>query len=361
MKVLLVGEYSGLHFNLYEGLSQYKYLTVDLMSDGDGFKGFGRNIDIKGYTTNKIMYTITRVFKEIVTVLFLPKYDIIQIINPLVFSRFGPSLFLMFCLRKKAKKIVLLAVGDDYYYWKSYRENKFNYSPHKDILKIDKKTSKDVWESKRLQILNNYVVKICDAIVPGASDYVVGYIGNEKLKSIIKFPINIEKIIIHKINIEKNDSKIKILHGVQKGREGFKGTHYVDQAMNEILKKHSETVEYIRPVSVPFNEYIKLLGEADIVIDQVNSLEAGMNGLFSLVMGKIVVGGNEDILNLNPEIKSPVFNITPNVSHIVEVIEKLIARKNEFKILSQKSQEYVEKIHSHIKIAKEFKELYQKI
>jgi len=334
-------------------------LKVDILSDGDGFKSFKRTIDIKGFTSNKVIYTITRVFREIYAVLLLPKYDVIQIINPLVFSRFGPSKLLMYLLRKKAKKMVLLAVGDDYFYWKAYRDGKFMYSPHKDVMKLDKNIITDVWETKRLKELNEYLITKVDAIVPGMPDYEIGYKNHPKLYPLINYPINLSKIEF-KANKCLPTDKIKIFQGVQRGREGFKGTNYVDQAMQVILQKYPDEVEYFRPVSIPFEQYIAMLTKANVLIDQVNSYGSGMNGLFGLAMGKIVLGGNEPV-NCENYNDSPIFNIKPDVEQIIETIEKVIKMKDSFELMAIKNREYIENHHSHYKIANDFLELYNKL
>jgi hypothetical protein len=360
VKILLVGEYSGLHLNLYEGLLNYPNMQVDLMSDGDGFKKFERTIDIKGISKNKLIYTITRIIKEIYAVIRLKEYDVIQVINPLVFSRFGPAKFLIYCLRKKTNKLIMLAVGDDSYYWKAYREGKFLYSPHPYILDIDGKQGFSCWETRRYKFLNNYLIKVSDVIVPGLLEYSLGYANNPKLHKVINFPVNLEKLPPPVIKFYSEGEKIKIIHGVQKGREGFKGTNFIDLAMDEVLIKYRDLVEYIRVENIPFQDYIKILNQSHIIIDQVNGYGSGMNSLFSLAMGKIVLGGNEQIEDYDNVI-TPVFNITPNVKQIISVLEEVISLRNEFHLLSKKSIDYIQNNHSHFKIALEYIDLYKSI
>lgn len=360
MKILLIGEYSGLHLNLYEGLLIYPNIQVDLMSDGDGFKKFERTIDIKGISKNKLIYTITRIIKEIYAVIRLKKYDVIQVINPLVFSRFGPAKFLIYCLRKKSNKLIMLAVGDDSYYWKAFREGKFIYSPHPYILDIDRNQVFSCWETRRYKLLNNYLLKLSDAIVPGLLEYSIGYANSPKLHRVINFPINLNKLPTPVINYYLEGEKIKIIHGVQKGREGFKGTNFIDIAMNEVLTKYPDIVEYIRVENVSFPDYLKILNQSHIVIDQVNGYGSGMNSLFSLAMGKIVLGGNEQIEGFE-NINTPVFNITPNVKQIISVLDEVISSRNDFHLLSKKSIDYIQNNHSHVNIAFEYIDFYNSI
>ena len=118
MKVLLIGEYSGVHVNLKKGLAKtHPEVQVTLVSNGDRFKNFDRDIDIRGYESNLYLYTATRLIKELNFILQSDKfYDVIQIINPDIFSRFLPLQWVYKILRKKCNKFILLAAGDDYYF-----------------------------------------------------------------------------------------------------------------------------------------------------------------------------------------------------------------------------------------------------
>lgn len=46
MKILLVGEYSGVHYNLYKALVELNY-KVDTLHDGDSYKNFPASIELK--------------------------------------------------------------------------------------------------------------------------------------------------------------------------------------------------------------------------------------------------------------------------------------------------------------------------
>ena len=84
---------------------------------------------------------------------------------------------------------------------------------------------------------------------------------------------------------------------------------------------------------MPLKEYLKALKQSNIVIDQVNSYSLGMNGLFALAMGKVVLGGSEKESLKSQGIKnSPVINVLPSKESIIEAIDLLVKDKN--KILS---------------------------
>ena len=50
MKILLIGEYSNVHWSLAEGLRQLGH-QVTVVSDGDGWKNYPRDVDITRQST----------------------------------------------------------------------------------------------------------------------------------------------------------------------------------------------------------------------------------------------------------------------------------------------------------------------
>ena len=97
------------------------------------------------------------------------------------------------------------------------------------------------------------------------------------------------------------------------------------------------------------------MDQTNIVIDQASSYSSGMNGLFALAMGKIVLGGAEpESLHSFGVSSSPIYNILPEPLDIVAKIETLIDQKSDFEILGQKSRNFVEEQHNYIKIAENY-------
>ena len=60
MKILLLGEYSNVHWTLAEGLRQLGH-HVTVVSDGDGWKNYPRDISLKrqsNQTTDSLKYLL---------------------------------------------------------------------------------------------------------------------------------------------------------------------------------------------------------------------------------------------------------------------------------------------------------------
>ena len=114
MKILLLGEYSNVHWTLAEGLRKLGH-NVTVVSNGDFWKDYPRDIDI-----SRKPGKIGGIKLYIKLLRMLPKlrgYDIVQLINPLFFELKAERLFFFYnYLRKHNRKIVLGAFGMDLTY-----------------------------------------------------------------------------------------------------------------------------------------------------------------------------------------------------------------------------------------------------
>lgn len=355
LKILLLGEYSGVHTDLRDTLKKLGY-QVDLSSNSDGFKKIGNsNVAFPLPPTKNLLI---RIFRKLIFFLWNKKkyfgYDIVQLIDHDIFgsSYIGYNYAVLKKIKKHSRKIFLLSVGSSYYYYKLI-EN-LRYHPlidHIELDGIDERIFK-----KRSNQLNNYkVAQLVDGIIPSTYSYRLAYKNFVNLKDTIPFPVNLEKIkLTEQIFI---DGKVTILHGLL--RPGFKGTKFIIPAMEKLKKKYPDKVEIIIDGKMPFENYKKILSEVNILVDQALSYEYGMNALYAMAMGKVVLSGNE------PESREdigrediPVINILPNEDDIYSKLEKLILNKDQIIKTGRESRKFVEEVHDSVLIAKKYLEAW---
>ena len=351
LNILLLGEYSNYHNNLAKGLKHLNHNVV-LANAGDHYKNFYRDIDLSYQSNNKFLTNIKRIWIENTKINSFKDFDIIQIINPNVFSRFGNNIQLFKKLIFNNKKVFLSAVGDDYFWWKAYREGKFNKSPHGGALKDEKKT-KSIWETSNSFIdANRFLAENVHGIIPGSLSYEIPYKHFSNCRKVILQPINTEEY-----NSLENTLKDKIIfyHGAQLGRYGFKGTNAIDKAMNTMVSKYPSDLTYLRTDSLPYNKYIQIINKTNILIDQTNFIEPTMNALISMLMGKVVMGGCEDVFLKTHKLKqTPLINITNDANQIYSQVEWILDNKEEVMKLSITGREFVKNNHDTIHIAQKF-------
>ena len=131
-------------------------------------------------------------------------------------------------------------------------------------------------------------------------------------------------------------------------------------AFDKLREKHKDDAEFIAAGGLPFDEYMKIIDRTNVVVDDANSYSFCMNALFSMLKGKIVMGGAEPEGNAELGYEDvPVVNICADVDQICNAIEYIISRKDEIEEWGLKSRKFVEKYHDYKKIAQQYLNQFQ--
>lgn len=348
MKILLLGEFSALHKNLKEGLIALGH-DVTVAASGDGFKKIPVDISFDSRFKGKLGKVLHR-FNVFFKLSKLKGFDIVQIINPYIFGTSNfPRKYFITQIIKNNGKFFLLGAGSDSYYWR-YGQKKLEYGPFEDTLKYDLELKNSPLESDRAFNFNRWLVERSKGVIPIMYDYEIGYKSIDNKLNTIPIPIN-----TYKIKYQENivGDKIVIFHGLS--RYGFKGTRHVEKAFDHLRKKYPNDLELIIDGNLPLDKYLDLMSRTNVVIDQMNSYSLGVNGVYALAMGKVVMGGAEpESLKSHNVESSPVINLKPDHNSIITEIEKLLSNRDSIKTIGYESRKYAEETHCHIKVAQQY-------
>lgn len=352
MKVLLLGEFSALHKNLKEGLLELGHEAV-VAAHGDGFKKVPCEISLDSNLSGIFRKIDTR-FKPFYKLKELTGFDIVQLVNPYVFRyKYFPTEFFYKKIEQSNQKFFLLGAGDDAYFWK-YGRNALSYGPFDDFLKYDHGSENFHMNTEESFYFNERVTKLVDGIIPIMYEYEVCYANHPKRLPTIPIPMN-----MNKIQYEENKPvrKLTVFHGLN--RYGFKGTRHVEEAFDYLSQKYPNDLELIIDGKMPLNEYLEVMKRTNVVIDQMYSYSLGVNGVYALAMGKIVMGGAEpESLNSLGVDSSPVINLKPNAQSIIDEVEKLLEKRNQISDLGYQSRIFAEQVHGHTKVAQQYIETW---
>jgi hypothetical protein len=349
MKILLLGEFSAFHKNLQVGLREHGH-DVTLASSGDGFKQVRGDINypkIKSYSfTGKMKYR----YKYFQFIKKINNYDIVQLISPNIFPARGfPFKEAFNSLKTKNKKVFLVAAGSDALYW-TIAKKKMRYGPFSDVLKYDLNKEKSSFQSMYNLNRDTWIADNVDGIIPCAYEYKISYDSFSKIRNPIPIPLDLTSI---KLKVNKVNNQVKIFHGLS--RYGFKGTRHIESAFKKLNKKYGSLISLKIDGKMNLNSYLQVLDKANIIIDQVNTFSYGVNAVYGLAMGKVVMGGAEpeckEILDVD---ELPVINLLPNPDHIVEKVSKIIDEKESIVNIGNRSRIFVEKLHDCRKIAEKY-------
>jgi hypothetical protein len=111
---------------------------------------------------------------------------------------------------------------------------------------------------------------------------------------------------------------------------------------------------------MPLDEYLEFLKGVNVVVDQAYSVSAGVNALYNMAMGKVVLGGgDQEFLDELGVKESPLIQIKPSVEDIEFELEKIIINRNEIERVGKLSRSFVERHHNYSLVARKYLEVWE--
>lgn len=367
MKILFLGDYSGYHATLARALREQGH-DCTVVSSGSRCMDTERDIDVTrkpgflgsvSYLAN-ILRLVSR-FKD---------FDIVQLVNPGFFQLRPDKLRYFFDkLKRQNEKIFLTMAGSDSLFVQSmvstdilrYSEFKVNDVPT--TYAFENNATIKAWLGDELLDYCGYIYNNVDGAISALYEYHVAAELHESISSLLYGGIPIDVVNIPFRPLDKNpDEPINILVAYKSEYKIFKGADRLLQAAQALERKYPERCKIKIASDLPLNEYMKLMADSDVVLDQLYSYTPATNALQAMALGKIVVSGAEDEFYefIGEKNLRPIFNVPPNDQRIYDTLEKIIFLPTEaIRRLSYAGREFVEKHNASDIVAKRFLEAWQ--
>ncbi len=368
MRILLFGDASGFHATLAIGLRALGH-DVTVASHGSYWMDTPRDIDLRrrsGKLGGAILWTRLR------TTLShrLKGYDIVAITNPvLVEQRPHRCRELFDWLKRHNRRIVLTALGTDTPYVemcvdpaKPLRYNEWRLpdgspSPyaleHPEILQA--------WLQDPLRDLCSHVYDNVDGVISALYEY---HIAASRCLPAEKLAYGGIPIQTKAVTPPSTSTPITLFLGRHRSRVAEKGTDRLEWVAREVNRLRPDKTRVQIVENLPFAEYTNLLGQADIVFDQLYSYTPATNALMAMARGQITVSGGEPEYYdfIGHEGVKPIVNIIPGCEQeTVAQLVKLIDSPQDLYDLRVASPQFVEAHNSVEVVAKRFETFYQSL
>lgn len=367
MNILIIGEYSGFAKNLALGFRSLGHETV-VFGNLDGWKKLPQaegtilfpspqNIKLGTLPIKR-----TWVFRGFINYLRFKKcinkykshFDVVLVVN-YEFIRLNYECWYAYFSFSDIKKVLnpkgkiyLSACGDDYPYLDYVKE--FRYCPP-----IDYKRN-SYFKRRRMSIFFQ-TTKNIQGVIPVMYEYAVAYraiSSKYSLRICNTIPLPVDRESLHFNNTIRD--KIVILHG--KSRKS-KGGEFIIPALQKLQEKYPDRVEILIKGGIPLTEYLSLVDSANIIVDQCWGYSYGMNAIFSMAMGKIVLSGNEKECEQEFGCKVPIVNILPDVDDIFTKLENLILQPAEkLSTLAKESYDFCNRFHRADVVASQYVKIF---
>ena len=382
MKILLVGEYSNVHWILAQGLRALGH-TVTVVSDGDHWKDYPRDIDLRrrslGPTdTLRYIFDIRRIWPR------LRDYDIVQLINP-VFLDLRPHRILPYYrqLRHRNGRLFLGSFGiDKPWVEEGLKPDTFRYS---DFYLYGQRRYNDFTREMEANWLGpkgdlfDLIADDCDGIVASLYENyrccqpryaaklhfvpfpVPDNIGEEKSEK-LKEKSEKLKEKSEKFKIQNSKLNLNFFIGIQRNRSEYKGTDIMLRALQRLQASHPREMRIVKAENVPFAQYQAMMDGSHVLLDQLYSYTPAMNGLLAMSKGLVLVGGAEPehYALLGEDQLRPIVNVQPTEDDVVRQIEhRLLLHPDDVRQLSLQSQLYVRRHHDPIAVAQRYIKIWE--
>lgn len=366
MKILLIGEASYVHNTLKAGLRQLGH-EVTHASDGNNWHNSPRDIDLRrdmrwGWLSGLwVLWQLWRHRRQ-----FMGN-DVVQVHN-YFFLPLRPrwSYWLMRWLRRHNKIIVKGCWGDDPQVMRSQAMGLPRYNDtHVNGVAINVEENRERVAEQELKECQETWLKVtqcADALVPCLYEYFINYDVEPFRQRLHYIPLPIE--IPENPDVKGRGDKIMVLVGVQPDRDYMKGANIMCQWVEQVARESNGRVVVKRVESVPYDEYCRLLDEADVLVDQLYSYTPSMNSLAAMARGTVVIGGGEEEYYdfIGEKELRPIINMRPGCDEEnLQTLRRALLVPGRIEDLSRQSITFVRRHHDHIKVSRMYERLYSEL
>lgn len=145
----------------------------------------------------------------------------------------------------------------------------------------------------------------------------------------------------------------------------MKGAMKIAAFVEEVARRHPGKVQIKYVEGVPYDEYMRLLAEADVLVDQLYSYTPSMNSLAAMARGTVVIGGGEEEYYefIGEDTLRPIINVRPDVSdeENIATIERALFTDGTLERMRCESVEFVHKYHDYRHVAEQYEQLYRSL
>jgi len=379
MRILLIGDYSGLHSALKKGLMQHPTVEeVLLLSDGDKFKDLDVDQSLRPIWVETVVGTF---FRKAIHKIFrwdiaeIEKgwraqsklknccdFDVVQLINdrPIQTLPFWEKRILQ-RLFKQNKCVFLLSCGIDVFgldYLSKHPEETSLLQP----LWADPNLQANyayvhLYQKKGVIQTQQFIVEHCQGIIASDFDYVNPNKEHSKYLGLIPHPVCIEAPMPNR----EINGPVSIFLGINPGNYYQKGIPYFEKALEEIQRKYGNQVQITIAKQLSYKEYQKYKAKAHIVLDQLFSKDQGYNALESMAMGQVVfTGADADFLKYyNLKEDQVCIQARPDLDDLVEKLSQLIENKESIQTIGKQAAQFVTDVHACQTVAKQYLNLWE--
>lgn len=370
MKILFVGDASNMHNCLAQAMRELGHTAV-VASNGSHWMDTSRDINLKRGPGR--LGALRYVIDVLRTLPQMRGFDVVVTCGHIFLDLKPGKVRRVFdWLKRHNRCMVLGALGTDYVYYhachdgKTYRYSDFmvgdNLSPY--ALSSEYQTKhENNWELPLMREHSEHILNNIDGAISCLWEYHECY--KPLLGDRLAYGgIPIDTKYVEPRTLDREPEKVKFFIGIQRDRNILKGTDQLLEAAQRTVDRYPNLCELKVVENIPYEEYVKLLNESHVLLDQLYSYTPATNALLAMARGLVAVSGAEpEYYDLIGEHENqPIINVSPLIEGDIDAkLEWIVQNKHLLPDLSRHSREFVEKHNESHVVAKRHLEFYEKI
>jgi hypothetical protein len=360
LKIMLVGEVSGVHRELRAGLGRLGH-EITQAHTGDTYRRFDADITYEQVTADARRAPLTFA-KQLSTQLKMLSgvrgYDVVQFISA-KFIHWRLQQLALPLLRKQNGAVVMVNVSCSAEFNRFMRDQ--TKTPCAECKRFDLTNGACPWEQEHERRFEERVYRSASALVATHHWYF------EPLRRLnldvpifrAALPIDLEGV---QVNPPRTNGPLRVYYG--ETRHGFKGGEHIVPAIEDLARTHPDDFEFVRTSRIAFKDYLRRLDECDVLIDQANAAGMGMNAVYAMARGKVTLTGAEteelEFLDAAPA-EAPMVNVRPSAEQIRSQLLSLLDDREATRARGLASRAFVERFNSADVVARRFVSVYEQV
>lgn len=368
MKILLLGDYSNCHRTLATGLRSMGH-DVTLISDGSAWMQCERDFDLTRKPGKlgglqlywKMMGPMHR---------YLRGYDIVAL-HDINFVRLKPHRLrqLFDRLLRDNGSVFLTAMSTDIAYLDmvSAPDGPLRYSEWF----VGDKPSRwysfnpglwEEWHQPALMDYQRYALDHINGAVSVLYEYELGmrrWLGPDR-SAYGGIPIDVG--LFQQVKLPTNPEQVKLFLGRDRNRMPLKGTDMLEDAVKEVISRHPDNARLTIVENRPFNEFIGLMRDSHIVLDQIYSYTPATTALMAMAYGlNVISGGEPEYYNyIGEKDLRPIINAPIDMQGLIDAIEDVVTHPEHIATRGEMSRKFVERHNACDVVADRFVKFWEK-
>ncbi len=214
----------------------------------------------------------------------------------------------------------------------------------------------EAWHAAKLVDYQRYVLDNLDGAVSVLYEYDLGMrraLGSDRV-GYGGIPIDMSQF--EPVEIPADPQRVRIFLGRDRNRKLLKGTDLLEEAARSVVSRSGGRADLQIVENVPYRQFVKLLRDSHVVLDQIYSYTPATTALMAMAYGLNAVSGAEPEFYdfIGETANRPIVNAPTDIEGLTETLRHIVDNPGEIRERGRRSREFVARHNDCEVVARRF-------